>query len=491
MTRAAGVVQRRVWASALLPAGALLGFLAAGCAVSEPAVTFAAAAVILAISAAAGFVRRTVSPHALLGAFLLLTILRPLPSVRGDPFVVGRSVDALWLALALAIAVTSSRRAPGAGYVTVWAPGLWLIILTLITGLSTALGSLVPGKTIVLRDLFEMYRWPYYLLVLALASHARWSADQIDVHFIKPLLLGIYVETAITLLQLPQTGYLRSTLEYLYTLKYSSAGGAGVLRLHLNGTFANANFMGVALATLLPFVISAFAVAHDAHSRMVASGAIACNCGLILASGSRTGWVAALIAASLYFAYGAVAQRRLRVLRRQAGLPGYRGVAVIAAAGAALVLALVFPHLERFTTTLAELRSGGPMAVASLRTKYEDSVRFVAQAMATSPLFGLGPSKATDSYLGDNQYSVLLYRYGLFGTFCWLAFWARIYASALRALFRSLSFYQAALARAVLSAVPALLVAGATGAFFDSTQIATVVLLLIGIAYAATGKTLG
>ena len=69
----------------------------------------------------------------------------------------------------------------------------------------------------------------------------------------------------------------------------------------------------------------------------------------------------------------------------------------------------------------------------------------------------------------------------------WFGFWAAVFWRALRLRRRAQTALQANMARAVLASVPAFVLAGFGGAFFDATQVATLFLLLIGIAFSAHG----
>jgi hypothetical protein len=73
------------------------------------------------------------------------------------------------------------------------------------------------------------------------------------------------------------------------------------------------------------------------------------------------------------------------------------------------------------------------------------------------------------------------------GLVMWFGFWLTIFRHALRLKRQAQTPLQASMARAVLATVPAFLAAGTGGGFFDATQIATLYLLLIGIALSSKG----
>ena len=121
--------------------------------------------------------------------------------------------------------------------------------------------------------------------------------------------------------------------------------------------------------------------------------------------------------------------------------------------------------------------------------KIEGSIDLIKEAWRRSPIVGLGPSKEVGNVLGDTQYSVVFYRYGTAGMLVWFGFWVAVMWHAFRRWRRATTALQAGMLRAVLATVPAFVVAGVGGAFFDARQIATLFLLLIGVAVSCRGKS--
>jgi len=136
--------------------------------------------------------------------------------------------------------------------------------------------------------------------------------------------------------------------------------------------------------------------------------------------------------------------------------------------------------------------------------KFSGSLELIKQTWEKSPVIGFGPFKvapgrdyaiinperagAKANVLGDTQYSVLFFRYGIVGTAVWFGFWIAVMWYAFRSWLRSTTPVQIGLARAVLATVPVFLLVSVAGAFFDSRQLATVFLLLIGVALSNRGK---
>jgi len=142
---------------------------------------------------------------------------------------------------------------------------------------------------------------------------------------------------------------------------------------------------------------------------------------------------------------------------------------------------LVLPKVYRWESTkTAFLTQGGLRTIDSFMIKKEESLRFLPEVLEKSPLFGFGPAKATDRYLGDNQYSEYFYRYGMVGLIVWFGFWVSLLWKAFIIWCHPKNLVQIVFSRALLCVVPGFLLACVGGSFFDATQIMTLMLTLVG-----------
>jgi len=182
----------------------------------------------------------------------------------------------------------------------------------------------------------------------------------------------------------------------------------------------------------------------------------------------------------------------IKTLEEKSGIPRF-DVAITSLRGILLTLesqsAVVpqEPKSESFSEALGTIKVGKYHNDSAAR-KYYTSKRLIKEVMERSPIIGLGPSKSVGNVLGDNQYSVTIYRYGIVGTLVWFGFWVVLMWHALRLWRHAETPIQAALLRAVLATIPPFLLACFAGAFFDARQIATIYLLLIGIALSCASK---
>ena len=345
------------------------------------------------------------------------------------------------------------------------------------------------GQPVIVRDLFELYRGPYYFLIFLVATQVSWDDRQLRDYFFKPLILALWIAFAVSVVQGlgPEP---RSIVGYIYTPNSASdlasifvPGGD----VRSSGTFANPNWYGVALAVVLPFLLAGFSGVGRLRLRAAIwlTGVAAF---LFLGiTGSRTALVAGLLALGIYLLWSMVDSRRTRTRLRLAHSGISRLFTIVFVATVALLLLTFISQTTRIQELITALTQGSVLDIKSASIKWSGSISLARETLARSPLVGLGPSKQISQYAGDNQYSRLFFRYGILGLVTWFGFWLTIFRHALRLKRRAQTPLQASMARAVLATVPAFLAAGIGGGFFDATQIATLYLLLIGIAFSSRG----
>ena len=414
-----------------------------------------------------------VDPYSAVGNFLLLTLLRPLPSVFGSPYVVGRLIDAIWLGFAFVLLGISARSQTN-GRMVAWKTFGWLFVFAVTSLVSLVAASFVQGQDVVPRDFFELYRMPYYYIVFLIAARLSWPKEELIKHFFRPMLIGIWVMVFISALQM--NPFLNAALEQVYTLKSALLSDTVYgFRLRNCGTFSNPNYFGVGLALLIPFLFSSFYLFDSHLSRLLCALSTIAAFGLVVSTGSRTAWIVTVAVVVCYvFRMGGIGNNFM-FSRRTLTL-------IITGLVVASLLAIVIPRLERFQTTLAETAAGGLQGIRSSRVKYDTTQVFVREVIQTAPVFEMGPSKSVDDYLGDNQYSRLFYRYGAVGLACWLLFWTSLFRKASNAIRHTANdtpalFFSVSL----LSMVLAFVLANVGGPFFDATQVATLAFILVGV----------
>ena len=468
--------------------------------------------------------------YVLIGVLLFLTILRPLPDV-GNAWIYDRLLDAGWflvVTVILAYRIVIKRNRP-----RVWSASYWLLAGTVVLMLALPVGSLL-GQPVILRDFFELYRGPYYFLVLLLATQVSWSDENLLEFLHKPLLIALFFTFAVSIMQgLGDWG--ESFVSNMYTPKFaepfydafSNAVGrreSGFFFLINAGTFANPNWYGVSLGIMVPFLMAGlFATGHRRLRTAIWVSAVVAFLMIVIA-GSRTGLFMGTMAAFGYFGLWLLeAWKRPSVAHVAVGRVGrwapmlllmmvvtllilasalrgdrYHGTVVALARGIGLEVESVVQD-EVADSLMEEEPSGlveelrnlkiGRYTNPSAARKIEGATNLIKEAWHRSPVVGLGPSKKVGNVLGDTQYSVVFYRYGTVGTLVWFGFWGAVMWHTFRRWRRATTPLQAGMLRAVLATVPAFILAGVGGAFFDARQIATLFLLLIGVAVSCRGKS--
>ncbi|MCH7705682.1 MAG: hypothetical protein IIB33_01380, partial [Chloroflexi bacterium] len=450
--------------------------------------------------------------HAMIGALLYLTILRPLPDV-GSAFLYDRLLDGVWFLLVTAILgyqfVYKRRR------LRTWSGGFWLLAGTVVVLVSLLVGSLL-GQPIIIRDFFELYRGPYYFLVLLLATQVVWDDEDLGESFYKPLLAGLAIAFVVSVLQgLGGTGitivspiYTPKSAEPIFSAFSSYLGSGYGFYLQNSGTFGNPNWYGVALGVVLPFLMAGWFIRGRRWLRLAIWGTGIVAFAMICASGSRTGlFVGTLTVFGFFGLWVLESWKRPSIAHVAPRMVGRWVPLSLFVVAVAILFSFTAIKGERYHDTIVtfarvlvgsadftELRDVlddikiGRRTDVSGTIKLDGATDAFREAWNRSPVFGLGPSKAVDPYLGDTQYSKLFYRYGIVGLIVWFGFWVAVLWRTLRLWWRASTPVQAAMLRAVLVSVPPFLVAGILGAFFDARQIATLFLILIGVALSCRGQ---
>ncbi len=424
--------------------------------------------------------------RAIVGGLVFITILRPWPNV-GNPFLTGRAVDLLWLFLAfIALIITTG----GAQRLQrIWPGSYWLLAMTGSVLISLSVAVFFLGQPVIVRDLFELYRGPYYFLIFLVATQLTWNDRQLRDFFFKPLIIALWIAFAVSVLQGLGTE-LRSLVGNIYTPKSASnlasafaAGG----KIRSSGTFANPNWYGVALAMVIPFLLAGFSAASRLRLR-AAIWLTSITAFIFLGiTGSRTALVAGILALGIYFLWSMWDSRNstTRLSLPHSGVS--RAFTFVFVATVILLLLAFISQTARTQELITALMQGSLLDIESISVKWADSIALAQETIERSLLVGLGPSKQITQHAGDNQYSHLFFRYGILGLVIWFGFWLTIFRHALRLKRRAQTPLQSSMARAVLATVPAFVAAGVGGGFFDATQIATLYLLLIGIAFSSRG----
>jgi len=450
--------------------------------------------------------------HAMIGGLLYLTILRPLPDVS-SAVLYDRLLDVVWFLLVTAIFgyqfLYKRRR------LLIWSGGFWLLAGFVGVGVSIWVGAQM-GQPVIARDFFELYRGPYYFLVLLLATQVAWDDEDISQSFYRPLLAALSIAFVISVIQgLGGTGtmivspiYTPKSVEPFLAAFSSDLGSGNGFYLRNSGTFGNPNWYGVALGLVLPFLMAGWFIRGRRWLRFTIWGVVVVTYAMICVSGSRAGlFIGTLTVYGFFGLWVLESWKRPSITSVAPGVVGRWVPLLLLVVVVTILFTFTAIQGERYHSTfvvlgrvltgsleISETRDALAAIMVGNRTDVSGTIKLdgataaIREVLARSPWFGLGPSKAVDSYLGDTQYSKLFYRYGIVGSIVWFGFWVAVMWRTLRLWWRASTPIQAAMLRAVLISVPQFLLVGLLGAFFDARQIATLILILIGVALSCRGQ---
>jgi len=374
-------------------------------------------------------------------------------------------------------------------------PQLIALFIFLSGVLSLAWGGFFMGVNVVVRDFFELYRFPYFIIVIIALSQISWTYYRLSENFFKVILSSFVFIFIVSFLQMFD-GLPKNVIEFIYNPKYGSDisrayGDVSQFRMRNSGTFGNPNFYGVILAYCAPFLLVARGFVSGLY-KSISLVVFLLACLFVLLSGSRTGVICLFISLTVYFILNyidsTIGGRKKEITTVSKKLLK-RILLCILIVFIVASFYQIYTVLSRYAVLIEMILSGNILEDSSIGAKYQLSAELIKKVFVESPLLGFGPSKFTNNYLGDNQYTVLLFRYGLLGTLLWLGFWLAICFDALRIkkyLFRN---EMKAYSNAVVAACISFLIACITGAFFDNIQLATVCLLFVGVMYGFSNDT--
>ncbi len=418
--------------------------------------------------------------------FLLLTMLRPYPVAASNFSLSGRIVDAVWFVIVL---VFLFRLAPWRKVGKDAFPLLWMMLVMLSMIISIVVSTFIMG-TVVIRDVFEFYRVPYYFMVLFFSAQFIWSGETVTRYIVRPILYALVVMVIVSLIDMfNHGGLLGNFVSLVYYMK--SQGFAhlpgGMYYFRSCGTFANPNYFAVALMIMMVFLMSSYSLVSGFKAKALVSMGVFVSFVMVLSSGSRSGMVVVVMSFIIYLF--------LKIFEKFY-YPGLKRKTISENVPRLLLLIFVFlvviiasSRLYRWEGTKRDFfEYGGILGIKSVATKIDQSEYYISEVVDKSFLFGMGPAKNEDSYLGDNQYAKYFYRYGFFGLVVWFGFWISLITKAFHSWSTSRSLVRLSLSRAILCIIPSFMMACFAGSFYDGTQVTTLLFLLTGVSLKSDPK---
>jgi hypothetical protein len=354
----------------------------------------------------------------LASAIFLMLMLRPYPEIWFGRLGL-RAIDA-GIALVLALYVALNGRTRGWSALEIaWSSGLLLMAaLGFLTMLPLSGASELPS----LRDLFEVARYPMYILFLFFG--ATWASR--EPNWKQQLALACtIVLTANALLMLGER-FFPEQLRFVSSLYSPEHQWKRILSTkRATGLFGNPNTTSL-MGSLLLIPVAMRCIASPTGQRRLL-GVAAPSALLVWAlAGSKTGIFIALATVGFLLVH----TYRFRIVVLVPALLGLGAWSL--GAGASWVRSLpLHPQTARALDKLLSFNLMGLLSEATLQTRFFSWTELMSYLNA-APWLGNGPLRESLKSSTDNFYLYTLVRYGSLGLGLWLLLWALTFAGSLR-----------------------------------------------------------
>ncbi|MCR3921547.1 MAG: O-antigen ligase family protein [Firmicutes bacterium] len=289
------------------------------------------------------------------------------------------------------------------------------------------------GTSINIRDLFELARMPFFLIILigTLSSMSDDNMYTIEKTFSNASLFAI----GIGFMQLIKFPALQSVMEALY---YQSSRITFIVsrQNRIVSSFMNPNFFGAFFIFFLSWSLINFLTHYDKQKYKYGFYIILSEVGVILST-SRTSIITSLVLTGIVVI--------LFVLKSKEGLNiGFSRKTLIVSSVmiVSCFIVLIFllkdrvPYVENAVDIITNSK-GNFALVNSVSLRINIWLSSVADIMK-SPILGYGPAKSMRSFV-DNNYLFIVFRYGILGLLSYLYLYGSILVSLYRGITRETS----------------------------------------------------
>jgi O-antigen ligase len=339
---------------------------------------------------------------------------------------------------------------------------------------SALFGLFFLDVDVVLRDIFELYRIPYFFLLFSLSYQMHWNEKSINHFYITPfLLLGtIIIFFGIgQRLHVPGT-YIITSLLYCDVEKLERHDRFG----RIVGTLGNPNIFGI----FLVWLVLLFFILLIIRKRKIFLPVILLCFLSIWWTSSRTSLLVMLI--TLMFLIYILYKARLAPLRKILFTFFVLFISVILL----LNYAILYSNNPYMIDFLNKTLEGNILQVNSLEKRI-DLWNEQWELIKISPVMGWGPAKLETTSVSDNQYIFTLKRYGVIGLSVFVSLFVLLYRRAmlfLRKVYlqeKKPRSYETVFVVFFLCMLFSLLLGNMTGEFSDDLQLGAIFYLTSGI----------
>lgn len=378
--------------------------------------------------------------------FLPFVELSPnIPSIRPE-----------WCILAAAIAVFSIERLPAKVF-------YWFLALAGTIVFSIIYGSATQGVSVNMADTFELLKPLLYFLFFTFARSVNITEAELH-RFLRVMNWMFVVVGMLAILQYFGGGPVLNALLSIYAPAERIEIYVGS---RATATMANPNDLGMLLT--IGFALSVFTLRLSFPYRINNLFPFVLLLGVV-ASGSRTAMIASLLVAVIFF------YRQKKMGRLSLKNTFYLLAALAVIAGVVVINAAMFSN-----TAYRLFLSSDDSANSSWIARFTNTVSTL-KLIQQSPIFGWGVNKQGFEWGDnvDNEYILLLYRYGLVGLIVVIGSFAIMWKKS-----RLVYYQNGTLEKSYTYFLTAALIAAALFAYaagiFHAFRLCTLIVLLIGV----------
>ncbi|WP_342508558.1 O-antigen ligase family protein [Sporosarcina sp. FSL K6-2383] len=338
-----------------------------------------------------------------------------------------------------------------------------LSLISILSLMSQYIATIFLGLPTVLNDLFEMYRYFYYIIVFIIGYIAGTLYESRRLKFL--FLISGGIVTFIALLQYFNPMNVQSIISILYTdikLRSISTSNPRVF-----GSMYNANWYGVFASIWASYT---FVLLQNARMNIkIIPRILIFLYGVfgVVMSGSRTGFILLLLGVLIALVFSLFKRISFKLI----------GISLFFIAGFSILLPKIIEKSQRFNELYLALKTGSLRNVSSFDGRIETMSSSIEYALI-NPITGIGFGNFYE-LLPHNSYILVFIQFGLIGFVCFVLFF----------VYNSLKMSQGFINNKSednhiimlgLQTNFIFITAMLTGEFINSIQIMSIYLLLIG-----------
>lgn len=345
----------------------------------------------------------------------------------------------------------------------------WFVLFGLAIILSMAYATLAKGYPLIGRDFWELFKLLEYFLIFALVANLDIPGTDVKRYY-KIAFIVFLCSAFFGFAQYLNLGNINAVVSPWYVPAHHMRG----LFVHrrITGTTGNPNEFGGLMVLASSLALSGALFFRQRMMRLFSWACLAAFSLAIVLTLSRSALVTLTVAVCFISLV-----RYPFVVGIGRGVPRVLvALAIMALIG--LIIAQVAP--AKFFLRVSELRDIASDTSWQLRlAKWQDEFALWTR----SPLFGWGPGKATMTTIVDNEWLLLLRRYGLVGILVFISWFASFYFGLSKIRRGSSAVEVTALTIALQATLIAYAAYMIPAGVYHSLQLMPIVILFLGLAY--------